>query len=103
MYTIFGNSNVELFEEVGKIDTPNVGSWKKTFLSLDLRISKNILHIGEAKVLNLCLCIPFPNRKVFLKLNQKLLFHALSKCRDFIGTPSIYIFIVLIEQQGWSI
>ena len=27
-----------------------IGSWKRTFLSLDLRIPKNILQIGEAKV-----------------------------------------------------
>ena len=49
-YTIFGNSNVELCKEAGKIDTPKIASWKKTFLSLDLRISKNILQIEEAKV-----------------------------------------------------
>ena len=28
---------------------PKIGSWKK-YLSLDLRISKNILQIGEARV-----------------------------------------------------
>ena len=40
MYTIFGNSNVELCKEVGKIDTPEVGSLKKkisvfTFMYLE--------------------------------------------------------------------
>ena len=55
MYIIFGNSNVELCKVVGKINAPKIvriGSLTKkiTFLSLDLRISKNILHIGEAKV-----------------------------------------------------
>ena len=49
MYTIFGNSNVELCKEVGKTDTPKIDSWKKTFMSLNLRISKNILQIGEPK------------------------------------------------------
>ena len=29
---------------------PKIGSWNKAFLSLDLRISNNILQIGEAKV-----------------------------------------------------
>ena len=75
MYTIFCNSNVELCKEAGKIDTPNVGSWKK-HLSLDLSISKIILNIAEAKLSNLSLCIPFLNRKKLLKLNQRLLFHA---------------------------
>ena len=50
MYTIFGNSNVELCKEVGKIDTPQIDSWRKTSTSLNLRISKNILQIGEPKV-----------------------------------------------------
>ena len=50
MHTIFSNSNVELCKEVGKIDTLKIGSWKKMFLCLYLRISKSILQIGEAKV-----------------------------------------------------
>ena len=33
-----------------KIDTPKIGSLRKTFLSLDSRILKNISQIGEAKV-----------------------------------------------------
>ena len=48
MYTSFGNSNVELCKE-GKTDTPKIGSWKKKFLSSDLRISNNILQIGDRK------------------------------------------------------
>ena len=50
MYTIFGNSNIELCKEVGKIYTPKIDPRKKTFMSLNLRISKNILQIGEAKM-----------------------------------------------------
>ena len=45
MYTVFGNSNGDLCKEVGKIDTPNrlkSALREKTFLSLDLRILKNI-------------------------------------------------------------
>ena len=52
MYTIFGSSNIELCNEVDKIDTlksPEIDSWKK-HLCLNLRISKNILQIGEPKV-----------------------------------------------------
>ena len=51
---IFGNSDVELCEEVGKIDTLKIAqNWllqKKTFLSLDLHIWNNISQIREAKV-----------------------------------------------------
>ena len=54
MYTIFVNSKIEPCREVGKIDTPKIAKksalGKKTFQYLDLRISKNILQIGEAKV-----------------------------------------------------
>ena len=32
------------------LKSPKIGSWEKTFLSLDLRISKNILQIGEIYV-----------------------------------------------------
>ena len=32
------------------LKSPKFGSWKKTFMSLDLRISKYILRIGETKV-----------------------------------------------------
>ena len=49
MYIIFGNSNVALYKEVGKVNAPKIakiGSLRKTFLFLDLRVSKNILHIG---------------------------------------------------------
>ena len=46
MYTSFRNSNVELCNEVSKVDTlkiAKIGPLEKTFTSLDLRISKNIL------------------------------------------------------------
>ena len=53
MYTILGNSNVELCKDVGKLHIPKIAQKlisEKTFLFLDLRISKNILQVGKAKV-----------------------------------------------------
>ena len=80
MYASFGNSNVELCKEAGKmipIKSPKISSWKKTFLSLDLRISKNTLQIAEAKVSKFKLMHTLSESKVFLQLNRRLLFHAL--------------------------
>ena len=53
MYTFFFNSIVKLCKKVGKIDTPKIAQnqlLEKTFLSLDLHISKNILQTGKANV-----------------------------------------------------
>ena len=53
MYTIFGNSNAEYVKRwltLIPLKSPKIDSWKKTFLSLDLRFSMNILQIGEANI-----------------------------------------------------
>ena len=93
MYTMSGNSNVELCKDVGKIDTlksPKIGSWKKTFLSLDLRISKNILQIGEAKVSKFNLMHTFSKSKSMFAIEQKAVVSSfVKKCCAFIGTPGI--------------
>ena len=69
MYTIFGNSNVELCKEVGKIDTPKIAKnrlLKKTFLS------RRIFYgLEKPRCQTLSLCIFFQNRKVFLQLNKR--------------------------------
>ena len=54
-----------------------IGSWKNTFMSLDLRISKNIPQIREAKVSKSKFMHTLWNQKVFLQLSTRLLFHAL--------------------------
>ena len=93
MYTIFGNSNVELCKEVGKIDTPKspkIGSWKTTFLSLDLRISKNILQTREAKVSKFKFMHTLSESKCTFAIEQKAIVSSFCKkyC-VFIGTPGI--------------
>ena len=54
-----------------------IGSWKKTFLSLDLRILINISQIGEAKVSKFKFMHTLSESKSILQLNKRLLFHAL--------------------------
>ena len=49
MYTIFGNSNSYVKRWVKLIPLKSALG-KKTVMSLNLRISKNILQIGEARV-----------------------------------------------------
>ena len=77
MYIIFGNSNVEICREVGKIDTPKIGSWKKAFLSLDLRISKNVLQIGEARVSQFEFMHTLSESKSIFEIEQNAIVHAL--------------------------
>ena len=50
MYIIFGSSNVERWVKLIPLKSPKIGSWTKAFLSSDLRVSKNILQIGESRV-----------------------------------------------------
>ena len=94
MYTIFGSSNVELCKEVGKIDTPKIAwNWfleKKTFLSLDLHIAKNILQIGEAKVSKFKFMHTLFELKSIFAIEQKAIYHFMlcKKCCIFIETPS---------------
>ena len=77
-----GNYNVGLCKEVGNqplipLKLPKIGSWeKKTFPSLDLHISNNILQIREGKVSKFKFMHTL-SKKVFLQLNKRLLFHAL--------------------------
>ena len=56
---------------------------KKTFLSLYLRISENILLIREAKVSKFKLMHNVSQSKCILQLNKRLLFHAMSKVLRF--------------------
>ena len=66
MYAISGNSSVGYVRRWVKLiplESPKIGSWKKkTFLSSDFRILKNILLIREATVSKFKFSIPF---KVF--------------------------------------
>ena len=71
MYIIFGNSNVELCREVGKIDTPKLSRLKSALRNkhfcLWTYISQRIFYRSEKPgCQKLSLCIPFPNQKVFL-------------------------------------
>ena len=77
MYTIFDNSNVDLCEEVCKIDTHQIFLSRildKTFLFLDSLISNNFLQIGKAKVPKFNTLF---ESKVILQLNKRLLLYAL--------------------------
>ena len=49
-FAILMLSYVERWVKLIPLKSPKIGSWQKTFLSLDLRISKNVLQIGEARV-----------------------------------------------------
>ena len=53
------------------LESPKIGSWKKTFLSLDFRISKNILLIGEANVSKFKFMHTFSESKSILTIEQK--------------------------------
>ena len=50
---------------------PKIGSWKKTFLSLDLRTSKNILQIGEAHVSKFKFMHTLFQSKIIFAIEQK--------------------------------
>ena len=62
-----------------KIDIPKIGgSWKKkTFKSLDVRISKNILQIGEASVTKFEFMHTLSESKSIFEINKRLLLHSL--------------------------
>ena len=94
MYTIFGNSNIEPCKEVGKIDTHKIAKnrllEKTTFLSLDLRISKSILQIGEAKVSKFKFMHTLSKSRSIFAIEQTAIVSCFSKtCCVFIGTPGI--------------
>ena len=77
---MFGNYNVELCEEVGKIDTPKIGCWKETFLSLDLSVSKNI---GEAKVSKFKFMHTLSESKSIFAIEQKTIVSCFVKMLRF--------------------
>ena len=58
-------------------------------MSLDLRVSENILQIGEAKALKAKIIHTLSESKSISVIEQRLLFHASPKCCMFIGTPDI--------------
>ena len=71
---------------------PEIGSWEKTFLSLDLRISKNISQIGEAKVSKFKFMHTLSESKSIFAIEQKAIVSCFAKhVAFFIGTPGIYI------------
>ena len=83
MYTILGNSNVELCKEVGKIATPKIGCWRKTSLSSDLRISKNILQIEETKVSKFKFMHTLSESKSIFSIEQKAIVSCFVKMLRF--------------------
>ena len=74
---------------MGKIDTPKIGSWKKTFLSLDLRISKNILQIGEAKILKFKFMNTLYESKSIFAIEQKTIVSSFVKNVAFLLGHSV--------------
>ena len=62
---------------------PKIGCWKKTFLSLDLRISNNILQIGEAKVSKFKFMHTFSESKGIFAIEQKAIVSCFVKMLRF--------------------
>ena len=81
MCTMFGNNfyvaYVRRWVKLIPPKSPKIGSWEKTFLSLDLRVSKNILQIGQTRVSKFKFMHILSQSKGILQLNKRLLFHAL--------------------------
>ena len=66
------------------LKSPKICPWKKTFLSLEFRISKNILLIGEAKVHTLS------ESKSILTIEQKAIVSCFVKHVAFLlGHPAV--------------
>ena len=72
------------------LESFKIGSWKKTFLSLDLRISKNILQIGEARVSTFELMHTFSETKSIFEIEQKAIISCFVKNVAFLlGHPVV--------------
>ena len=72
------------------LKSPKIASWKKTFRSLDLRILKNILQIGEAKVSKFTFMHTLSESKSSFEIEEDAIVSCfVKKCCVFIGTPDI--------------
>ena len=59
------------------LKSPKIGSWEKAFQYLDLRISKNVLQIGEAKVSKFKFIDTLSESKSIFAIEKRPLCHAL--------------------------
>ena len=91
MYTIFGGSNVELCKEVGKIDPLRSSLGKKIFMSLNLRISKNILQIGKPKASKSKFMHTLLETKSIFAIEQKAIVSRFVKDVAFLLGHPVYI------------
>ena len=82
------------------LKSPKIGSWKKTSLSLDLRMSKKVLHIGETKVSNFKFMHTLSESKSIFAIEQKVIVSCFVKnvACVFIGTPCI-LYIYMTHKQ----
>ena len=67
-----------------------ISSWQKTFLSLDLRISKNILQIREARVSKLELMRTLSELKSIFEIEQKAIISCFVKNVAFLLGHPVY-------------
>ena len=75
------------------LKSPKIGSWKETFLSLDLRISKNILQIGEAKVSKFKFIHTLSESKSIFATEQKAIFSCFVKNVAFLLGHPVYLWL----------
>ena len=74
------------------LQSSEINSWKKAFLSLDLCIAKNILQTGEAKVSEFKLMHTLSESKSIFAIEQKVVATCFVKNVTFLlGHPVLFI------------
>ena len=65
------------------LKSPKIGYWRKTYLSVDLRISKNILQIGETTVSKFKFMHTLSESKSIFAIEQKAIVSCFVKMLRF--------------------
>ena len=83
------------------LKSPKIGSWKKTFLSLNLRISKDVLQIGETRVSKFEFMHTLSESKSIFEIEQNAIVSCFVKNVAFLLGHPIYI-LVFTFSHGFS-
>ena len=79
------------------IKSTEIGSWRKTFLCLDLGISKNILQFGESEVSRFKFMHTFSESKSIFAIEQKtIVSYFVENVTFLLGHPVLFVAIVLL-------